>query len=115
MTQRPTIRLLFVSLALLVAPTMAQAASNKVVIGDIDDMSGVYADIIGPAHRSNGVTRRDRDGRFVRRDVHRTGGAHPHGAGDLPPLVPHFDDPAWILSRHQRVDPHSRLIGSVAH
>jgi branched-chain amino acid transport system substrate-binding protein len=34
---------------LLAAPTMAQAAtSNKVVIGDIDDMSGVYADIIGP-------------------------------------------------------------------
>lgn len=26
----------------------AQAAPNKVVIGDIDDMSGVYADIIGP-------------------------------------------------------------------
>lgn len=26
----------------------AHAASNKVVIGDIDDMSGVYADIIGP-------------------------------------------------------------------
>jgi branched-chain amino acid transport system substrate-binding protein len=27
----------------------AWAADNKVVIGDIDDMSGVYADIIGPA------------------------------------------------------------------
>ena len=27
----------------------AWAAENKVVIGDIDDMSGVYADIIGPA------------------------------------------------------------------
>ncbi len=26
----------------------AQAASDKVVIGDIDDMSGVYADVIGP-------------------------------------------------------------------
>src|SRR5271165_2540774 len=26
----------------------AQAEANKVVIGDIDDMSGVYADIIGP-------------------------------------------------------------------
>ena len=26
----------------------AEAASDKVVIGDIDDMSGVYADIIGP-------------------------------------------------------------------
>ncbi len=26
----------------------AQAASDKVVIGDIDDMSGLYADVIGP-------------------------------------------------------------------
>ena len=26
----------------------AQAAGNKVVIGDIDDMSGLYADVIGP-------------------------------------------------------------------
>ena len=26
----------------------AEAASDKVVIGDIDDMSGVYADVIGP-------------------------------------------------------------------
>jgi len=36
---------------LLLAPmtvTAAHAAANKVVIGDIDDMSGVYADIIGP-------------------------------------------------------------------
>ncbi|SHG36837.1 amino acid/amide ABC transporter substrate-binding protein, HAAT family [Bradyrhizobium erythrophlei] len=31
---------------LFVAP-FAQAASNKVVIGDIDDMSGLYADVIG--------------------------------------------------------------------
>ena len=31
---------------LLAAP--ARAASDKVVIGDIDDMSGVYADVIGP-------------------------------------------------------------------
>ena len=31
----------------LAAP-VAQAASNKVVIGDIDDMSGLYADVIGP-------------------------------------------------------------------
>lgn len=28
--------------------TAAHAEPNKVVIGDIDDMSGVYADIIGP-------------------------------------------------------------------
>jgi branched-chain amino acid transport system substrate-binding protein len=28
--------------------TSAYAAENKVVIGDIDDMSGVYADVIGP-------------------------------------------------------------------
>src|SRR5579859_6077733 len=28
--------------------TTAQAAGNKVVIGDIDDMSGLYADVIGP-------------------------------------------------------------------
>jgi branched-chain amino acid transport system substrate-binding protein len=31
---------------LLIAP-FAQAAPNKVVIGDIDDMSGLYADVIG--------------------------------------------------------------------
>ncbi|MDE2364426.1 MAG: ABC transporter substrate-binding protein [Hyphomicrobiales bacterium] len=31
-----------------VLATAAHAASNKVVIGDIDDMSGVYADVIGP-------------------------------------------------------------------
>lgn len=31
-----------------IATTAAQAADNKVVIGDIDDMSGVYADVIGP-------------------------------------------------------------------
>jgi len=36
--------LLFASLT----ATVAQADGNKVVIGDIDDMSGVYADVIGP-------------------------------------------------------------------
>ena len=30
------------------AMSVAHAASDKVVIGDIDDMSGVYADVIGP-------------------------------------------------------------------
>ena len=40
-----------------------QAEANKVVIGDIDDMSGVYADIHGPGgHRS----RQDGDRRFRR-------------------------------------------------
>lgn len=38
----------FAALAFLVIPTTAMAASNKVVIGDIDDMSGLYADVIGP-------------------------------------------------------------------
>ena len=28
--------------------TVAHAAGNKVVIGDIDDMSGLYADVVGP-------------------------------------------------------------------
>ncbi|MGH6777873.1 MAG: ABC transporter substrate-binding protein [Bradyrhizobium sp.] len=37
--------LLFAS---LMAAPAAYAASNQVVIGDIDDMSGVYADVIGP-------------------------------------------------------------------
>ena len=32
-------------------PAMAASAADKVVIGDIDDMSGPYADVIGP----NGV------------------------------------------------------------
>ena len=36
-----------VALAALLSAS-AQAASDKVVIGDIDDMSGVYADVIGP-------------------------------------------------------------------
>src|SRR5205085_10263068 len=30
------------------AVSAAHAANNKVVIGDIDDMSGLYADVIGP-------------------------------------------------------------------
>ena len=34
--------------AFLTAAERHQAASNKVVIGDIDDMSGLYADVIGP-------------------------------------------------------------------
>ena len=35
------------ALCALTAAGAAQAASNKVVIGDIDDMSGPYADIMG--------------------------------------------------------------------
>ena len=34
--------------AVALATLPAQAAADKVVIGDIDDMSGVYADVIGP-------------------------------------------------------------------
>ncbi len=37
------------ALGALLAAGAAQAASNKVVIGDIDDMSGPYADVIGPS------------------------------------------------------------------
>ena len=48
MTPRMTMKLLLASMALLMAPTMTNAASDKVVIGDIDDMYGVYADVIGP-------------------------------------------------------------------
>jgi branched-chain amino acid transport system substrate-binding protein len=36
-----------VSALSFIAPVV-QAASNTVVIGDIDDMSGLYADVIGP-------------------------------------------------------------------
>src|SRR5271167_2452840 len=32
----------------VIAASAAHAEANKVVIGDIDDMSGVYADVIGP-------------------------------------------------------------------
>ena len=39
--------LLFASLT----ATAAHAAGNKVVIGDIDDMSGLYADVVGPGRR----------------------------------------------------------------
>ncbi len=35
-------------LAATLFATVAHAAGNKVVIGDIDDMSGLYADVIGP-------------------------------------------------------------------
>jgi len=35
-------------LAATLFATAAHAAGNKVVIGDIDDMSGLYADVIGP-------------------------------------------------------------------
>jgi len=35
-------------LAATLSATAAHAAGNKVVIGDIDDMSGLYADVIGP-------------------------------------------------------------------
>ena len=38
---------LFGALMASVSFTPAQAAANKVVIGDIDDMSGLYADVIG--------------------------------------------------------------------
>jgi branched-chain amino acid transport system substrate-binding protein len=34
--------------ASVAAATAGHAAENKVVIGDIDDMSGLYADVIGP-------------------------------------------------------------------
>jgi branched-chain amino acid transport system substrate-binding protein len=37
------------ALSALLAASAASAATDKVVIGDIDDMSGPYADIIGPA------------------------------------------------------------------
>ena len=40
-------KVLFASLFALVAAETAYADSDKVVIGDIDDMSGVYADVIG--------------------------------------------------------------------
>ena len=33
-----------------VAPSISHAAAKEVVIGSIDDMSGLYADVIGPKH-----------------------------------------------------------------
>ena len=48
MSKARTFRFIAAALCTSVAATAAHAASNKVVIGDIDDMSGVYADIIGP-------------------------------------------------------------------
>ena len=48
MTRSIAIRTLPWLLFATLATTGAQAAGNKVVIGDIDDMSGVYADVIGP-------------------------------------------------------------------
>src|SRR5271157_3916908 len=40
-------RILAGALCALLAAEATQAAPNKVVIGDIDDMSGLYADVIG--------------------------------------------------------------------
>ncbi|XUM19914.1 ABC transporter substrate-binding protein [Bradyrhizobium oligotrophicum S58] len=45
---RKSTRLLPWLLGASLAATAAHAAGNKVVIGDIDDMSGLYADVIGP-------------------------------------------------------------------
>jgi branched-chain amino acid transport system substrate-binding protein len=41
--------MLAAGLGALLSSVAAQAAADKVVIGDIDDMSGPYADVIGPA------------------------------------------------------------------
>jgi branched-chain amino acid transport system substrate-binding protein len=45
---RKSTRLLPWLLGASLAATAAHAAGNKVVIGDIDDMSGLYADVVGP-------------------------------------------------------------------
>ena len=47
MKKRLSLSVLAVALAGAFAASSAAAASNEVVIGDIDDMSGVYADVIG--------------------------------------------------------------------
>ena len=47
MTTSKRLLLLAAALCALLAAQAAQAAPNKVVIGDIDDMSGPYADILG--------------------------------------------------------------------
>ena len=48
MRQAIAIRTIPWLLAAAMTATSAHAAGNKVVIGDIDDMSGLYADVIGP-------------------------------------------------------------------
>jgi branched-chain amino acid transport system substrate-binding protein len=40
--------LVTVSATLILAAPLAARAADKVVIGDIDDLSGVYADVNGP-------------------------------------------------------------------
>src|SRR5882757_9608619 len=47
MTFRKTLATASTALLVSLAPFVARAA-DKVVIGDIDDMSGVYADVNGP-------------------------------------------------------------------
>ena len=47
MTFRKTLAMVSAALLIALAPLAAQAA-DKVVIGDIDDLSGVYADVNGP-------------------------------------------------------------------
>jgi len=37
------------ALTSLAGSSVARATANDVVIGDIDDLSGLYADIVGPA------------------------------------------------------------------
>lgn len=48
MTSTRWLSLTSTALLALLAPATAQAVADKVVIGDIDDMSGIYADVIGP-------------------------------------------------------------------
>src|SRR4051794_10258035 len=45
--KKPSLTTLALALAAALGASTAQAAANEVVIGDIDDMSGVYADVIG--------------------------------------------------------------------
>ncbi|MFI4927787.1 MAG: ABC transporter substrate-binding protein, partial [Burkholderiales bacterium] len=47
MKKRLSLSVLSLALAGAFAASSAVAAPNEVVIGDIDDMSGVYADVIG--------------------------------------------------------------------
>ena len=46
---RKSTTMLLAALFGLYAASEAVAAADQVVIGDIDDMSGVYADALGPA------------------------------------------------------------------
>ena len=88
----------------LLAAQAAQAAPNKVLIGDIDDMSGPYADILGAGgHRGD----QDGDRRFRR---HGPGPADRTSHRRSPEQARHRPAEVQGMGRHGRADHAARRL-----